>query len=95
MLRGYTNPDNKIENVYILLLRKGIDIEEQKGEGPVNNLTKIQVIFIPSKFSIKSIDSKYLNKNVTIMGTLLYAGSPHHYTPALINAKEILLDKKR
>ncbi len=82
-----TTVDEK-ENVYLLLLDKGINIQAPKKDlsdgynAAINNVMQLQLV------NQQSLDA-YLNKNVTITGTLFGAQTGHHHTDVLLDVKTI------
>jgi hypothetical protein len=82
-----TTVDEK-ENVYLLLLDKGINIQAPKKDlsdgynAAINNVMRLQLV------NQQSLDA-YLNKNVTITGTLFGAQTGHHHTDVLLDVKTI------
>jgi hypothetical protein len=82
-----TTADEK-ENVYLLLLDKGINIQAPKKDlsdgynGAINNVMQLQLV------NQQSLDA-YLNKHVTVTGTLFGAQTGHHHTDVLLDVKSI------
>jgi hypothetical protein len=82
-----TTADEK-ENVYLLVLEKGINIQAPKKDlsdgynAAINNVMQLQLL------NQQSLDA-YLNKNVTITGTLFGAQTGHHHTDVLLDVKTI------
>lgn len=82
-----TTVDEK-ENVYLLLLDKGIAIkapEKDLSDGynaAINQVMQLQLV------NQQSLDS-YLNKNVTVTGTLFGAQTGHHHTDVLLDVQTI------
>lgn len=82
-----TTADEK-ENVYLLILDKGINIQAPKKDlsdgynAAINNVMQLQLV------NQQSLDA-YLNKNVTVTGTLFGAQTGHHHTDVLLDVKSI------
>ncbi len=82
-----TTVDEK-ENVYLLLLDKGINIKAPKKDlsdgynAAINNVMQLQLV------NQQSLDA-YLHKKVTITGTLFGAQTGHHHTDVLMDVKSI------
>lgn len=82
-----TTVDEK-ENVYLLVLDKGINIQAPKKDlsdgynGAINNVMQLQLV------NQQSLDA-YLNKDVTVTGTLFGAQTGHHHTDVLLDVKSI------
>lgn len=82
-----TTVDEK-ENVYLLVLDKGINIQAPKKDlsdgynAAINNVMQLQLV------NQQSLDA-YLNKNVTVTGTLFGAQTGHHHTDILLDVKSI------
>lgn len=82
-----TTVDEK-ENVYLLVLDKGINIQAPKKDlsdgynGAINNVMQLQLV------NQQSLDA-YLNKDVTVTGTLFGAQTGHHHTDVLLDVKNI------
>lgn len=76
------------ENVYLLLLDKGINIQAPQKDlsdgynGAINNVMQLQLV------NQQSLDA-YLNKNVTVTGTLFGAQTGHHHTDVLLDVKTV------
>jgi len=76
------------ENVYLLLLEKGINIKAPKKDlsdgynAAINNVMQLQLV------NQQSLDA-YLHKNVTVTGTLFGAQTGHHHTDVLLDVKTI------
>jgi hypothetical protein len=76
------------ENVYLLLLDKGINIKAPKKDlsdgynAAINNVMQLQLV------NQQSLDA-YLHKHVTITGTLFGAQTGHHHTDVLLDVKSI------
>jgi len=76
------------ENVYLLLLDKGINIQAPKKDlsdgynAAINNVMQLQLV------NQQSLDA-YLNKEVTVTGTLFGAQTGHHHTDVLLDVKSI------
>lgn len=82
-----TTADEK-ENVYLLMLDKGINLKAPKKDlsdgynAAINNVMQLQLV------NQQSLDS-YLGKNVTVTGTLFGAQTGHHHTDVLLDVKSI------
>lgn len=76
------------ENVYLLLLDKGINIPAPKKDlsdgynGAIHNVMQLQLV------NQQNLDA-YLNKEVTVTGTLFGAQTGHHHTDVLLDVKSI------
>ncbi len=76
------------ENVYLLVLDKGINIQAPQKDlsdgynAAINNVMQIQLA------NQQSLDA-YLHKNVTVTGTLFGAQTGHHHTDVLLDVKSI------
>lgn len=76
------------ENVYLLLLDKGINIQAPQKDlsggynAAINNVMQLQLV------NQQSLDA-YLGKNVTVTGTLFGAQTGHHHTDVLLDVKSI------
>jgi uncharacterized protein DUF4431 len=76
------------ERTYVLVLDKGIAIQQPKKDlsdgynAAIGNVTHIQLL------NQESLD-KYLNKTVSVTGTLFGAQTGHHHTDVLLDLKSI------
>ena len=76
-IEKFRNINGYFEKEFVLKLKKPIDVEanapgseDVEEASPKRNLKKIQLIIVNKQ---KIIKKKYMNKEVTIMGTLFYA----------------------
>lgn len=88
--RIFFDANNKIERPYILTLHAPISVAKDEFDGPVNNITEVQLVF----HSNISDEKKYLNHEVEVKGVLFYAITAHHHTKVLIDVKDIQIKEK-
>lgn len=82
-----TTVDEK-EQAYILVLSKGIDMKAPKKDlsdgynAAIHNVMKVQIV-------PQNLIDEYLNKPVTVTGTLFGAQTGHHHSDVLMDLKTI------
>ncbi|MEK6589697.1 MAG: DUF4431 domain-containing protein [Nitrospinota bacterium] len=84
-VRKFFDANNKIEKAFILTLDTPISVAKDEFDGPVNNVTEIQLVFLSNISDRK----KYLNHEVEVKGVLFYAITAHHHIKVLMDVKTI------
>lgn len=86
----YLNPNTeKNESVFVLTLKKPINVSKDEFGGPDLNVKKIQMVFYSKIISYAEVKEHYVNREVVVSGYLFHQVTVHHYTEVLMDVVSI------